>query len=171
VCRRAFSLVELTVVLVILAVVAGAVAVSVRGPIRRVGIERAADELVAFDRLTRVYARQNDRPLRLVVDLAAGELRRTSEDGRDVLGEPLRFAPGYRPARLRLAGEDVSSGLVTLSCTPPGFTPTYAVLLEGPGGRRRWVFFAGLTGQVVGAGNDEEVEQAIALLQMRRHAD
>jgi prepilin-type N-terminal cleavage/methylation domain-containing protein len=169
--RRAFSLVELTVVLLILAIMAGAVAVSARGPLRKVGIERTVDEIIAFDRLTRQYARQQDRAIRLLVDLSAGELRRTDEEGRGELGEPLRLASGYSVARLRLAGQDIASGQVAISCSALGLTPTYAVLLEGAGGRRQWVLVAGLSGQIVGTGDDKETENILAMLEARPHAD
>jgi prepilin-type N-terminal cleavage/methylation domain-containing protein len=168
--RRAFSLVELIVVLLVLAIVAGVVAVSARGPLRKVGIERTVDEVVAFDQLTRQFARQQDRALKLLVDLSAGEFKRTDEEGRDVLGEPLRLAPGYRVARLRLAGQDIASGQVAISCSALGLTPTYAVLLEGPGGRRQWVLVAGLSGQIVGTSDDEQVQDILALLEARPYA-
>ena len=48
-CRKGFSLVEITVVLVILGLAAGTVALNYRGPLRDLGLRDAADAEI-FDR-------------------------------------------------------------------------------------------------------------------------
>ena len=145
--RPGFSLIELTMVLVIVAIVSAAVVLNVREPLRRTGMQACLDEIATFDRLTRTLAREHDRPLRLVVDLSEGRLRRTDEAGREEQGEALRLPSGHRIAELRLAGQTIDSGAATVSCSARGLTPTYAVRVEGPGGWRRWVLVAGLSGQ------------------------
>jgi len=146
-------------VLVILALTAGAVAVGVRGTLARVTLEDCVDEVEAFDRTTRCLATEHGEALRLVVDLARGRLRRTDADGRDERGEVLRMPARWRIAEVRLPGRRVTSGTVAVSVSARGLAPTYAVRLEGPGGRGRWIFVAGLTGQVWEPENTDAVQQ------------
>ncbi len=168
--HRAFSLVEVALVLLILAILAAAVTLEVRAPLARIGMRAVLDEIAAFDRLTRVFAREHDRPVRLVVALAAGRIRRTDEGGRDPLGEALKLPSGYRIAGLRLAGRRINSGSVAVSCSARGLTPTYAVRVDGPGGRRQWILVAGLSGQITELDNETEVEDILLALEARRHA-
>lgn len=97
-------------------------------------------------------------------------MRRTSEDGREELGEGLDLAPGRRMAEVRLAERPLRSGRVGVSVSARGLGPTYAVALEGPGAERRWILVAGLTGQVVEAAGEKEVDDAFAAITARRDA-
>ena len=168
--HRAFSLVEVALVVLILAILAGAMTLGVRGPLGRVGMRGLVDEIKTFDHLTRTYAREHDRPLRLVADLAGGRLRRTSEDGRDAFGEALKMPAGHRIAEVRLAGRRVTSGTVALSVSARGLSPTYALRVKGPGGREQWLLVAGLTGQVTEREDEREIEQILEALRAGHHA-
>lgn len=156
--RRAFSLVELAAVLVILAITAAAMTLHVRTPLRRLGLRGCLDAVTDFDRLARVTAREQDRPLRLVVELAEGRLRRTDVDGREDLGPPLVLPEGYRLAAVRLGARALRSGVVTLSCSRRGLGSTYALQIEGPDDETRWLVFAGLTGRPMETDAAAEVE-------------
>lgn len=168
--RRGFSLIELALVLAIVAVAAGMVALGARGTLGQLGMETCVDGVTAFDRATRRLATEHDRPLRLVVDLAANRLRRTDAEGRRGLGEPLRMANGYRVAEVRLPGRRMTSGTVAVSVSARGVTPSYAVRLNGPGGRRRWVAVAGLTGQVWEPEDGDAVQTVFEAVGARRDA-
>lgn len=168
---RGFSLIEVTMVVLILAIAAAAVALNVRAPMANVGMRGCIDQVVSFDRLTRAYAREQDRAVRLWVDLGAGELRRTDEEGRDQLGQSLRLPRDYRLTDLRVAGRSAGGGSMALACSAQGLTPTYAVLLEGPGGRKQWLLFAGLSGQAWEAKDEREIEGYFEACQARPYAD
>ena len=165
---RGFTLIELVAVLAIMALTAAAVALDIRGPLRRIGMRSCLDEVVAFDRLTRTYAQEQDRAVQVMVDLGAGRLRRTDEEGRADLGTPVEVPAPYRLARLRLAGQDIRWGTAALACSPQGLTPTWAILVEGPGNRRRWAVFAGLSGQVLETENDHDVDSLFAAIETGR---
>lgn len=168
--RRAFSLIEVTLVILILAITAGAVALGIRSPIHRMGLAQCVDEIALFDRLTRTYAREQDRPVRLMVDLDGGRLRRTDEQAVQELGQALVLPSGYRLARLLVADRTIGSGGASLTVSALGLGPTYALLVEGPGSRRQWILVAGLTGQVRECGSDEEVRSILEALDARGHA-
>jgi prepilin-type N-terminal cleavage/methylation domain-containing protein len=166
---RAFTLTELAVVLLILALLAGAVALRLESPLRRARLEDLAQTIVAFDHLSRVYARQHDRSVRIEVDLAQGRLRRTDTRGQD-LGTALELPDGYRVARLMVRGQDYRTGSVALLCSRLGLTPTYGLLLEGPAGRRQWILLAGLTGETLELETEDDVRAVLAAVGAGLHA-
>lgn len=168
--RRAFSLMEMTAVLVILAIAAAAVVLRLEGPMRRAQMRDVIGMIAQFDHLTRVHAREHDRPLRLVVDLNGGELGRTDEHGNQAVGAPLRLSSDYTIARLMIREEEISAGTAAVSCSRRGLTPSYAMLLEGKGGRRQWIVLAGLTGTLVKIENEEEILDIFAATGLRRNA-
>jgi len=168
--RPAFSLIELALVLVILALVAGTLAVGVRGTLARVTLEDCVDEIEAFDRTTRRLATEQDEALRLVVDLARGRLRRTDADGRDDRGEALHVPDGWRIAEVRLVGRRVTSGTVAVSVSARGLGPTYALRLEGVEGRGHWIAVAGLTGQTWEPEDGDAVQQVFETIGRRGDA-
>jgi hypothetical protein len=68
---------------------------------------------------------------------------------------------GVRVERVVTPADDAAGGDVDLRVSARGYSPSYAVLLAGPGGRRQWVLFAGLTGEAGVANDDREVLETI----------
>ncbi|HOF17624.1 MAG TPA: prepilin-type N-terminal cleavage/methylation domain-containing protein [Phycisphaerae bacterium] len=165
--RRGFSLIELTLVTVVLALLAAAVTLRVQGPMRRCATADLLDRLVQFDRLTRVQAQEHDRPMRLIVDLARGTIRRTSEDETEEYGSPLELPDGYRFVRLHIRDEDIAGGSAALVVGQTGLTPTYALEIETPDGQRRWVSFLGLTGEALLTDREENIRNILAATKRR----
>ncbi|MCY2929864.1 MAG: prepilin-type N-terminal cleavage/methylation domain-containing protein [Planctomycetota bacterium] len=154
--RNAFSLVEILAVLVILALLAGVAAYRSHAAARRTALAETAARVAEFDRQTRLLARAHDRPLRVLIDLGAGRLRR--EDvltGRE-MGAPLALTDGFRIARFLFRRETAETGTVSFRCSSHGLTPTYALALEGPDGRKTWLLAAGLGGDVTVFDDDVE---------------
>ncbi len=168
--RRAFTLVELTVVLLILAIAAAAVTLRVHGPMRRARLDDVIAQVQQYDHLTRQWAREHDRPAQLVVDLSAGRLSRADEAGRATGSKPLELGSDWAITRLRIGREDVSGGQVSVHCSRAGLTPTYAMELTAPGGRRVWLLFAGLTGWAERVDDEAEVQDILAAAAERHDA-
>lgn len=166
---KGFSLIELAVVLLIVAVVAAAVTLRTEGPLRRAQMRDITGQIAEFDRLTRVYARQHDQPLRIAVDLATGRISRSDERGSQ-LGTSCKLPPGCKIARLIAPSEDITIGSMAISCSRGGFTPSYAMLIENRGGQQQWLLWAGLTGELVRIDDEEEVKEIFALLGGRLYA-
>jgi prepilin-type N-terminal cleavage/methylation domain-containing protein len=112
--RAAFTLIELTVVLLILAIAAGAVALKVAGPLSRVEFDAVADRISQFDALTRRYATEHDRPVGLLVDLSNGRISRIDGDGAQLGGE-LDLPEGVRIAAVIVAGRRIATGRVSIA--------------------------------------------------------
>ena len=159
--RRGFSLIELTMVLLILAVIAAGAALRVQAPLTTARATEAVDRIRQFDRLTRAAAYRQDRPLSLIVDLSAGRLERTDQAGRSVSGDPLRLDGRCRIARLLVRDRALSAGRVVVPCSRRGLTPSYALAVDTPG-RRQWLLFAGLTGEMIQVADERQAEEILA---------
>ena len=85
---RAFTLIEALAVIVIMAVIAAAAAVSLSGAARSARVEDVAERFVAFDRSTRELARRFGRTPALRFELNRGTVAPAWTDGRDAA--PLR---------------------------------------------------------------------------------
>ena len=160
--RRAFSLIEITAVILVLAIIAGSVTLRMAATVQRARMEDVVGRIEQFDRLARVHVREHDRPLRLVVNISAGTIRRTDPRGRDEPCPPLVLPDGYRIARLLVKGQAAASGSVSITCSRLGLTPSYALGLEGPAGQRKWLLAAGLSGQFVEPGSEEKTRNILA---------
>lgn len=165
----AFSLTELTVVLLIVAIVAGAVALRVQGPLGRAQVNDVVGAVASFARTTRAAAREQDRPMRLVVDLSAGTLRRTDDHGRAIGGPALTLPDGFSVHRLLLERQDVTASDVAIPCSRRGLMPTCGLEFRGRG-QRQWVVVAGLTGELVQVDSEQEARKIVAATGVRRHA-
>jgi prepilin-type N-terminal cleavage/methylation domain-containing protein len=167
---QGFTLLELAVVLLILAIVAGAVTLHLETPLRRARMRDLVDDFAAFDRFTRTQAREQDRPLRLEADLGTGRLRWTNDLGTETLGAPLLLPSDYRIARMFVRGQDLVGGCAAVSCSRQGLMPTYALLLAGSGRTSQWILVAGLTGQCVEMDSEDAVRKTFAALRPRPDA-
>jgi len=147
---RGFTLVELAAVLVLLAVIGGTAALSLRGLGQVARTEDVVERLAAWDRQCRLLAMQSGQPVRMTVDLEDATLTRAWQSDRGDR-EPSGWAlpRGYRLEALeqetRIAGSGVDDRRVTFS--PAGHSPSYALGFTDPRGRRGWFFVAGLSGQ------------------------
>jgi hypothetical protein len=125
--------------------------------------------IAEFDRLSRVYARQHDKALRLNVNLARGEFSR-SDQRSNQLGTICSLPAEWTIARLVVRDKNTTTGSMAISCSRHGFTPSYAVLVEDGAGRRQWLLLAGLTGELVQVDNEKEIEDIFIALGGRLHA-
>jgi prepilin-type N-terminal cleavage/methylation domain-containing protein len=167
--NRGFSLVELTLVLLLLALVAGAVTLRVQGPLRRSRMQDALDQVRGFDRLARHFAAEQDRPIRLVIDLDTQKFWR-AEKGKDApLGSVFELPSGVAVTKVRLGSEELAAGRVELPCSRAGLTPSYALCVSGPKNDLRWLLFSGLTGESSELDNEQSVRDILEKVGPRRN--
>ena len=146
--RGGFTLLELTVVCVLLGLAAAAAVWSVRRPVAAARAELAAERLLAADAAARTLARRRGRPVRLELDLAAGALARLGDGGSGGGAGRTVVASDIPAGRFRRAGASVRGGRATWTVRADGTSPSYAVELTG-GGEEPWVLVAGGTGRAV----------------------
>ena len=156
---RGFTLIELTIVLLIMAIVAAAVTLRLHTPLRHAELRDVAGAVAQYDRTTRLAAREQDRPLRMVVGLSSRRISRTDERGR-ATGAPLALPGRVAIEQLIVRTQTAHEGEVGISCSRLGFTPTYAMRL-GAGGMHRWIVVVGLTGEAVEVDNEDQARQIL----------
>ena len=140
----AFTLVELTGVLVILAVLATSASLMLHGSRRRAELADAVGQVAFADSAARAAARAADGPVSLVYTAHGGRAYRSTAAGRAVLADlPADVTLG----RVCVGSDTADFGEVTVPVSAAGLTPTYAVRVDaGPAGHQ-WVVFAGASGQ------------------------
>ena len=161
--RSAFTLIELAMVMLILALAAAAVVLKVQRPLRSAAARDAIAAITEYDATTRAGARQQDRPLQLVANLTEGMLYRADEAGRKLPLPAMQIGGQTRIGRIVVGAVDRREGKAVIMCSSKGFTPTYALLIEDGGdGAGQWIVMAGLSGQAVQVSNEDEVRKIMA---------
>lgn len=166
---RGFTLIELMAVVMILAVTSTVVIVKVHGPLRASGLRSLTDEIGGFDRLTRMQAVELDAPLLVMVDLDKGEIRRVDPEKREARGGPLSLPSGFSITQMRVRGENVESGTVSVLYSRQGLCASYAIEITGPG-EKKWLLVTGLGGSITELANENEAETVLAVTTPRNDA-
>ena len=161
---KAFSLIELSVVMLILAIAAAAVSLRVRGPLQQAQMKDLLGQIVQFDYLTRTYARQHDQPVIVSVNLDAGLISRTSADGSRTVGGQLELPSRCRIGQVVLAGEAMDRGSAVIRCSRRGLTRSYAMRIEETNGPIQWVVISGLTGDALEPKDETQVKDNLAAI-------
>jgi prepilin-type N-terminal cleavage/methylation domain-containing protein len=153
---RAFTLIEMLVVIALLAILATAATVSLRAATRAANIGDAVEQFVAIDQGTREVAYRFNRQPTLRFDLNHGTVRRIG-DSDGATASPLVLGSGVRVSRVAFDGHTIGYGNVDVGFSIRGQSPTYAVQLTSASGESRWVALAGLTGQPLVLRNESDV--------------
>lgn len=165
---RAFTLIEMIVVLAIMGMLAAVVVVSLRGPLQAGRLQSACEQIVMVDRQLRQRNVKNDRPLEMTIDLKTSELKTIDLEGSDTLARSVKFGHSIRIDRFVSADRQADYGLVSVRYGKQGQSPTYAVRISSGSGLHQWLLFAGLTGKVYWIENEEEIQSTIRLLTRER---
>ena len=167
--RRAFTMIELTVVLLIAAIAASAVTLRMRRPLQTAKARNLAGAIGQFDRVTRVAAQQQDRPLVIRIDPAGGVLVRTDHAGRRLETPPLRLPKGFRITELWIQRRRSVEQRHSIPISRQGLSPSYAMLIIGDG-HRQWIATAGLTGLSFQPETDAQARDMFAEIGPRSNA-
>jgi prepilin-type N-terminal cleavage/methylation domain-containing protein len=159
---RAFTLIEIMVVVILIGLLSGAAMLSFAGPLRARRAHQAVEELAAFDAAARQAARNFGRDVEIVFELSA---RRSELVRRELTPEPRETFRVSLPAdvhveQVRAAQETSSSGDVAIRCPPRGLSRSYAVRVIGPQ-FDQWLLFAGLSGQVSLVTDESRIESIL----------
>ncbi len=158
--RNGFTLVELVIVIVIMAMLSTIAAISLGGTIDRYRIAQAAETIERFDARARRDARITDHDVRASIDRSKGRLWvdaiGTNRDSRYQLPQRVSIS-NIRLHRRSAVGSDLSIEVDRL-----GHSPSYAVELTR-GKLKRWVVILGASGQVVPMDNESEVNELLSL--------
>jgi len=172
-----FTLIELSAVLMIVAIASAVVAFRYHVVQRRAEADLVLAGIVDFDGRLRQVARGHDRPLLLVIDLQGNRLvrRPADEAGEEgpALQRSLALPSGCRLRRLVTPEATLEHGSLALAVSRQGYSASYALQLRDAAGRDHWVMVAGLTGleRRWQDRHDRTTEDIQAELAGRGHAD
>jgi len=163
--RSAFTLMELLVVLVLVALVVAMVAVNLGGPLHSALAEQAIGRWIVVDRQMRQHSAKFRRPAELSFELKENQLKRIDLQRKKPIGSVVQL-----PARVRIdryvstsKNRSLRRGKVAIHFSPYGQTNSYAVLLAGPGEQQTWLLFLGVTGEIKRGLGEAEVHEALRL--------
>jgi prepilin-type N-terminal cleavage/methylation domain-containing protein len=147
--RRGFTLLEILLVVALMALLAGAATFKLTQTLRSTTSDDVAGRIIELDDLARTRARNSRAATELTFQLNGGkafyaEVNESHPRSRLSFGR-------CRPCAILTADGSRSAGTVSIACSPLGYSLSYAVEISEPSGdrqkgRRRWICFAGLTG-------------------------
>lgn len=157
-------LLEMVAVIAILALAAGLAGWSLKSARPTPTFESVAEQIAAYDRSARTYARRFNQPVELNF--------RMYDVSSQVIEAPAGAHPPtrltlYLPSGFTVDQVQPSSLGDAVRVSDQGRTPSYAVVLAGASGRR-WIFFSGLTGEMQMVDNLEASERLWSLLRARQ---
>ena len=147
---RAFTLIELLGVMLVMALLATVAVMSFATPIRAARARAAVEMIRSFDRSTRELALRGGTPLRMKFDADEGTLTR-SRGGSAIYSATL--PSGFRIAEMR--------GGATIDCSALGLTRSYALRITGEH-FDQWLIVAGLSGQITATSDERTVINILA---------
>lgn len=154
--QSGFTLIEMMLAVMLMALLAGAVAMGFSQPLKSSRTVDAIEVVRSFDNMARQSAVASGSNARLVFDVAQNSLM--LRDGAELtqLRSRISLPQGCRIDAVRIDEHLVSSSEAILDISPHGWSKTYAVHLLCPGSDR-WLVFAGMTGQMTQVQNESEI--------------
>ena len=165
--RRAFTLIEVMVVVLMMGLLAGAAALTLNKPLREARALDAITTVRSFDETARTVARRLGRPATLRFDFTANVLQRF-EDNR--LTQQIQLPFGFRVSQVRTAARRASEGDAQILCSPLGITRTYAVRIQGSGDFNTWLLVSGLSGEVTPITDESKLDAIFSATATRSEA-
>ena len=155
-----FTLIEVMIVVVIMAMLAASVRFSFRRPMQHAAQSDAIELMHHFDSYARISANRFNRATQLVFDLENQSMTRIENDAEV---STLRLPSAIHLTELRTAHHRISDSRHVVNLSPPGVGPTYAVHLEGAD-FDRWLLFAGMTGEMSTAYHEQQLDSIFTTL-------
>ena len=151
-----FTLVELIAVLVIAAIVAGMVVLSVRSHLARAKMTAACELLQACDSNVRHVARAHGTGLALQILAGKSSIRMPN-------GQVRSLGRGVSIDRLWTPRAAANSGTLHVVMSPTGQSDTYAVRLNAGEKVTRWLVVLGASGQCLQFKREKDVRQLLSI--------
>jgi prepilin-type N-terminal cleavage/methylation domain-containing protein len=148
-----FTIIEVMVSVLILALLATAAAMSMAQPLRAARSQDLIRQLRSFDAIARQSAISSGQEVRMLFDISGRSVSRMDGAQLADLRSRANLPPGYEVDQIRVSTQSTFSGAIPVDVSCMGFTRSYALHLRGPG-FNQWLIFAGLGGDVTEAFDD-----------------
>jgi prepilin-type N-terminal cleavage/methylation domain-containing protein len=153
--RRAFTMLELIAVIVLMGLIAAVSMITVGGHLDRSQLIRVSQEIASADRKERDAARHSPVLGGVTIEKNQRRLQFTLSGKTVTLGDKLKInGPLLMPA----LGSERS-----IKFSQVGQSPTYAVQIVSERGAYRWVVIVGTTGQAWFSDDTEQVRSLMAM--------
>ena len=159
--RRAFTLIETLVVVVLLGIISTAAGLTFRSSLQSASATDAIAQIKYLDSTSRQRAVRFNQPVQFIFDLTNSSLSRREGGKRNDESFTASLPRGSSIDQINIAGQSTFNGEISLNCSPTGLTNSYAIHLIGPN-FDQWLLFAGLTGQMTLIKNEETVQDILA---------
>ncbi len=153
--RPAFTLLEMTAVLTILALTASLVAVNYREPVNNARLENAFETVERLDQRIRLWCKTNDSPARITVDLDRGVFAAEKETGGPLPIPAAKIPGGMKIKELRIMGENRFGRDTKIPYTSRGTASCWAYSIAYSRSREKYRLVIGATGQSIPFDNEE----------------
>ncbi len=168
--HKAFTLIELVAVLVLVGLMASVATLSLRSAYHGSQMRDVISRIAAFDQMVRASARSTDKAGVIHIDPGHGTLEYTGREGHLNTLSPVLLPAGYQFKGIQIGGVPQTALVHKLPCSTNGQTPSYTLSLIGPKEQQRLLVFAGLTGQITEFENTNDFDLK-QLLSPRPDAD
>ena len=159
--RRAFTLIELLAVIVLLGIISTAAALTFRSSLQAANSTEAINQARYLDSTARQRAQRFNQPVELIFDVTNGTISRREGSKRNDESFTASLPRGFSIDQINIAGNSIFNGAATINCSSTGLTPSYAVHLIGPN-FDQWLLFAGLSGQITFIRDEETIQDILA---------
>ncbi len=144
-------MIELMIVIVIMAIMAGFMALSVRGHVDRAKWTQSFEQLEHIDRMARIAARSEVTPFQLTFSRSKRkvELRSIGPNASKKTFREWKLPRGIQFAAFRDGSSSSRSDAFRIEFNASGQSPTYAVALQASSGPPQWLVTLGFSGQLL----------------------
>jgi prepilin-type N-terminal cleavage/methylation domain-containing protein len=165
--RRAtagFTLYELLAVMVLMAILAGTVALSVRGRVSNAGLESFLVQIELCDARARSEARRWNQPVLLGFDSSDQRVWQSAASvDRSSVERSIAAPRGVKISQIKTMNRQLDQGTLQIAISPLGQSDTYALRIQASGGRDVWLVVLGGSGQVLRFDTEGDVDGVFSL--------
>lgn len=166
-----FTLLELAVVLVLLALLAGVATMRLALPYRQARLGDVVQRIRVMDEQVRFRAARCDQAVWLVCDFDSNAICAEVSGDERVAHLRCVLPRAIALGRVRLVGRIHDGGRMTIPVAADGQTASYAVRLDVGQRPGPWLFFAGISGQMTVLESETDVDELFAFPEGRADAD
>ena len=155
--RRAFTLVELIVVIVIVALMSGVVVYSVRGHVDAAALEGAVQRFQSLDHRLRAETKRHERTAEIRIGRRGGELTILTGIELSRSGIKRDFSVGSRVTIESILSARRISATRSITFNAAGRSANYAAKFVTENDATTWLVVLGISGQQIRCQSEEEV--------------